>query len=217
MGKRTATVKPFKSTAPAISRRTLQSFPRDIIPLVLVRVYGVVTGEREKRSVIKADYVRVWHWFRFNFMDFGEDHSNPEWKKRQNLPPDALIYDLMSQDYYNQHRKKNKAKLSKPKVQTETKKKSPKKTAPPKQQRHQAILGDHPLRTCAANFPGAGCLAFPATQLLPSAYASSSSSSSVVRPVMSGSSLSMAASIAARFFSCSRRIFSSTVSRVISL
>jgi hypothetical protein len=49
------------------------------------------------------------------------------------------------------------------------------------------------------------------------AYASSSSSSSVVRPVMSGSSLSMAASIAARFFSCSRRILSSTVSRVISL
>ena len=49
------------------------------------------------------------------------------------------------------------------------------------------------------------------------AYASSSSSSSVVRPVMSGSSLSMAASIAARFFSCSRRIFSSTVPRVISL
>jgi hypothetical protein len=34
---------------------------------------------------------------------------------------------------------------------------------------------------------------------------------------MSGSSLSMAASIAARFFSCSRRILSSTVSRVISL
>ena len=52
---------------------------------------------------------------------------------------------------------------------------------------------------------------------LPSTYASSSSSSSVVRPVMSGSSLSMAASIAARFFSCNRRIFSSTVSRVISL
>ena len=48
---------------------------------------------------------------------------------------------------------------------------------------------------------------FPATQLIPLAYASSSSSSSVVRPVMSGSSLSMAASIAARFFSCSRRIF----------
>lgn len=80
----------------------LTELPQDIIPLVLVRVYGVVTGEREKRSVIKADYVRVWHWFRFNFMDFGEDHSNPEWKKRQNLPPDALIYDLMSQDYYLQ-------------------------------------------------------------------------------------------------------------------
>jgi len=53
----------------------------------------------------------------------------------------------------------------------------------------------------------------------PHCHASSSSSSSslVVRPVMRGSSLSMAASIAARFFSCNRRIFSSTVSLVISL
>ena len=52
---------------------------------------------------------------------------------------------------------------------------------------------------------------------VPLAYASNSSSSSVVRPVMSGSSLSIAASIAARFFCCRRKIFSSTVSRVISL
>jgi hypothetical protein len=78
----------------------LTELPKDIIPLVLVRVYGVVTDERENRPVIKADYMRVWHWLQFNFMDFGEDHSNPEWKKRQNLPKDALIYDIISQAYY---------------------------------------------------------------------------------------------------------------------
>jgi hypothetical protein len=80
----------------------LSELPRDIIPLVLVRVYGVVTETREGRPVIKADYVRVWHWFRFNFMDFGEDQTNPEWKRRRKLPPNALIYDLMSTEYYLQ-------------------------------------------------------------------------------------------------------------------
>jgi hypothetical protein len=76
------------------------------------------------------------------------------------------------------------------------------------------------IHTPAAVCKSSSCptlFTFPATQLIPLAYASSSSSSSVVRPVMSGSSLSMAASIAARFFSCRRKIFSSTVSRVISL
>ena len=78
----------------------LSELPMDIIPLVLVRVYGVVTGKRETRPVLSAEYVRVWHWFQFNLMDFGEDHSNPEWKKRRNLPSDALIYYLISPEYY---------------------------------------------------------------------------------------------------------------------
>lgn len=78
----------------------LSELPQDIIPLVLVRVYGVVTGTRDSHPVIKADYVRVWHWFRFNLMDYGEDHTNPEWIRRRKLPPGALIYYMISTDYY---------------------------------------------------------------------------------------------------------------------
>jgi hypothetical protein len=78
----------------------LTNLPQDIIPLVLVRVYGVVTGAREQRPVIKAEYVRVWHWFRFDFMDYGEDRTNPEWKKLRHLPADTPVYWMLSTDYY---------------------------------------------------------------------------------------------------------------------
>jgi hypothetical protein len=81
----------------------LSELPDDIIPLVLVRAYGFVTGKQEQRPVINADYIRVWHWFQFNFMDFGEDHSNPEWKKRQKLPEGETIYHIgVSRRYYEE-------------------------------------------------------------------------------------------------------------------
>jgi hypothetical protein len=40
-----------------------------------------VTHENSLRPVIKADYVRVWHFGQFAFFDYGEDRGNPEWKK----------------------------------------------------------------------------------------------------------------------------------------
>jgi hypothetical protein len=81
----------------------LSSLPDDIIPLVLVRVYGVVRGENEGRPVIEADYVRVWHFFQFNFMDYGADHSNPEWRKRIKLPEGERIYHIgVSPKYYEE-------------------------------------------------------------------------------------------------------------------
>ena len=81
----------------------LSSLPDEIIPLVLVRVYGVVRGENEGRPVIEADYVRVWHFYQFNFMDYGVDHSNPEWRKRIKLPEDETIYHIgVSRRYYEE-------------------------------------------------------------------------------------------------------------------
>ncbi|MEY2505991.1 MAG: hypothetical protein QOH01_320 [Verrucomicrobiota bacterium] len=81
----------------------LSALPDDIIPLVLVRVYGVVRGENEGRPVIEADYVRVWHFFQFNFMDYGVDHSNPEWRSRIKLPEDERIYHIgVSRKYYEE-------------------------------------------------------------------------------------------------------------------
>lgn len=81
----------------------VSDLPDDLIPLVLVRVYGVVREGNDGQSVIKADYVRVWHFFQFNFMDFGVDHSNPEWRNRIKLPPDEEIYHIgVSQKYYEE-------------------------------------------------------------------------------------------------------------------
>lgn len=81
----------------------VSDLPDDVIPLVLVRVYGVVREGDEGRPVIDADYVRVWHFFQFNFMDFGVDHSNPEWRNRIKLPPDESIYHIgVSPKYYEE-------------------------------------------------------------------------------------------------------------------
>jgi len=75
--------------------------PKDLIPLVLVRVYGKVTDEHDGRPVITADYLRVWHWFQFNFMAHAADHGNPEWKKRRKLEEDDRIYHIgVSLKYY---------------------------------------------------------------------------------------------------------------------
>jgi hypothetical protein len=80
----------------------LSQAPDELIPLVLVRVYGVVTEKHENRPVVTADYLRVWHFGQFNFMDFGNDHSNPKWRKSIRLPRgDKMIYHIgVSPQYY---------------------------------------------------------------------------------------------------------------------
>ena len=70
----------------------ISDVPKDLIPLVLVRVYGFVTADERALPVIDAQYIRVWHWFQFNFMDYGEDHGNPEWKKNVRLGVGERIY-----------------------------------------------------------------------------------------------------------------------------
>ena len=70
----------------------ISDVPKDLIPLVLVRVYGFVTAEEAGLPVIDAQYIRVWHWFQFNFMDYGEDHGNPKWKKNVRLGVGEPIY-----------------------------------------------------------------------------------------------------------------------------
>jgi hypothetical protein len=75
-----------------------------VIPLVLVRVYGQVTGDHGDIPTIKPEYIRLWHFGQFNFSDlFGEDHGNPEWKKRMSLPLDETVYHMgTSRKYYEQ-------------------------------------------------------------------------------------------------------------------
>ena len=81
----------------------LTKIPDELIPLVLVRVYGVVTREQNK-PCIKADYVRVWHQGQFGFFSYGEDHGNPEWKKNAKLASDEnpYIHDS-ARRYYRDH------------------------------------------------------------------------------------------------------------------
>jgi hypothetical protein len=81
---------------------TLDAIPKDVIPLMLVRVYGVVTGHEDAHPVITPEYVRVWRWLQFNFTDaIGEDHGNPEWKKRMHLPDGERVYHMgVSPRYY---------------------------------------------------------------------------------------------------------------------
>ncbi len=81
----------------------LAKIPDDLVPLVLVRVYGTITKEENNLPLIKADYVRVWHWGQFNFSSFGEDHGNPRWKGNVTGNPDD-VYNMRKQhrSYYKE-------------------------------------------------------------------------------------------------------------------
>ena len=82
----------------------VSEIPADLLPLVLVRVYGRVTAEDRNHPLVKSEYVRVWHWGQFNFSDlFGEDHGNPEWKKRVKLTQGEKAYQRgLSWKYYEE-------------------------------------------------------------------------------------------------------------------
>jgi hypothetical protein len=45
-----------------------------------VRVYGKVVSEENDLPLVAVEYMRVWPWLSFTFIDLGpEDHSNPHW------------------------------------------------------------------------------------------------------------------------------------------
>src|SRR5690606_20423728 len=45
----------------------------EVPPLCLVRVYGTMFNDEAGRPTLNADYVRVWPWGVFAFMDYGTD------------------------------------------------------------------------------------------------------------------------------------------------
>ena len=49
--------------------------------LSLMRVYGKAGKDAAGKVVVMPEYVRTWAWEQFTFMNYGEDHSNPEWVK----------------------------------------------------------------------------------------------------------------------------------------
>jgi hypothetical protein len=57
----------------------------NIPPLSLVRVYGKVSKDKDGSASVAAEYVRVWDWGFFTFMDYGKDKTNPKWLKLRKL------------------------------------------------------------------------------------------------------------------------------------
>ncbi|MCI0587428.1 MAG: hypothetical protein L0323_11365 [Planctomycetes bacterium] len=70
-------------------------------PLVLVRVYGKVVEEKDGLPIVQADYLRVWPWTTFTFLDaYGEDRSNPEWRKLCKVDLEEIYDPLPNGKYY---------------------------------------------------------------------------------------------------------------------
>lgn len=80
----------FKVRIPAIDPQ--------IQRLRLIRVYGKVAVEQDGIPLIDANYVRIWPWGGFAFMDYGEDHSNPLWVKMRKGGDD--VYASKPDKYY---------------------------------------------------------------------------------------------------------------------
>ncbi len=76
--------------------------PQAIPALALVRAYGKVTGETAGVPEVQVDYIRVWPWMTFTFMDLaGNDHTNPRWKKYAGLGSSDNVYNpYPDRNYY---------------------------------------------------------------------------------------------------------------------
>ncbi len=70
----------------------------------LVRVYGMVENGKEIPVTVDADFVRVFPWKTFTFLDcYGKDNSNPTWRKLCKVPLEN-IYDPYPNDAYYEQR-----------------------------------------------------------------------------------------------------------------
>jgi len=79
----------------------LTRFSQQIMPLMLVRVYGVVIREEWRGPVVQAAYIRAWPWGRFNFKDYGLDRGDRRWKKNLKLTSSELVHQTcVSPSYY---------------------------------------------------------------------------------------------------------------------
>jgi hypothetical protein len=71
-----------------------------IPPLALVRVYGKVAKDKAGAPTVTAEFVRVWDWGLFAFMDYGKDKSNPKWVSLRMLPEDKSYAAAPKDEYY---------------------------------------------------------------------------------------------------------------------
>jgi hypothetical protein len=73
-----------------------------IPPLALLRVYGKVAKDKNGAPVVAAEYVRVWNWGLFAFMDYGKDKSNPKWVELRKTAKDKSYASNPTTAYYEE-------------------------------------------------------------------------------------------------------------------
>lgn len=81
---------------------TLGPIQESILPLTLVRIYGKVSGEKSGVPQVNVEYLRVWPWLTFTFMDMGpENKGNPQWAKYCRLCEGGRMYNpYPDKNYY---------------------------------------------------------------------------------------------------------------------
>lgn len=71
------------------------------IPILsLIRVYGMVVKEKNGIPEVRPEYIRVWNWGLFTFMEYGKDKSNPKWLKLRKLHKKRVYSSIPDQKYY---------------------------------------------------------------------------------------------------------------------
>jgi len=79
---------------------TISKASTAIPKLSLVRIYGKVAKRKDGTATVAAEYVRVWDWGLFAFMDYGKDKSNPKWIALRKVPGDKAYTSRPGASYY---------------------------------------------------------------------------------------------------------------------
>ena len=82
-------------------RAVLRGTGHKIQRLSLARIYGEVAKDGDSPEVA-ADYVRLWDWGLFTFMNYGNDQSNPKWVALRKVEPKDAYSHVPNQAYYEQ-------------------------------------------------------------------------------------------------------------------
>ncbi len=83
---------------------TLKGTHLPLLPLRLVKIYGKVKSYTAGKPTVFADFVKEWDWGNFNFMDYGADKSNQEWKALNKVTDRRQIYDPYPKTRYYRER-----------------------------------------------------------------------------------------------------------------
>jgi hypothetical protein len=81
-------------------RAFLRGTGHKIKRLSLARIYGKVTKEDGTVPTVAADYVRLWDWGLFTFMDYGKDKSNPKWVAARQIKSENAYSSAPDREYY---------------------------------------------------------------------------------------------------------------------